>query len=123
MIRASLTAIKILGVLLILPGGQILAQATPDWLLDPSSYEARVIENKQKNELSMTNGLINRTFRTAPNAATVGFDNLVSGQALLRGQPLREPGLLRRGLPERESLQRTQPGLQFDSLRRFGRDR
>jgi len=85
MIRASLTAIKILGVLLILPGGQILAQATPDWLLDPSSYEARVIENKQKNELSMTNGLINRTFRIAPNAATVGFDNLVSGQALLRG--------------------------------------
>jgi hypothetical protein len=33
----------------------------------------------------LANGLIARTFRLAPNAATVGLDNLVTGEAILRG--------------------------------------
>ncbi|MCK4872997.1 MAG: hypothetical protein KAS72_09750 [Phycisphaerales bacterium] len=33
----------------------------------------------------MSNGLIRRTFRLAPNAATIGLDHLTTGQALLRG--------------------------------------
>ncbi|UCD49495.1 MAG: hypothetical protein JSW27_18430, partial [Phycisphaerales bacterium] len=33
----------------------------------------------------MDNGLIRRTFRLAPNAATVAFDNLMTGESMLRG--------------------------------------
>jgi hypothetical protein len=33
----------------------------------------------------MTNGLVRRTWRVAPNAATVGFDNLMTGAAVIRG--------------------------------------
>jgi hypothetical protein len=32
----------------------------------------------------MTNGLIRRTWRLRPNAATVGFDNLMTGASILR---------------------------------------
>jgi hypothetical protein len=33
----------------------------------------------------LSNGLVRRTFRLAPNAATVGLDNLATGEAILRG--------------------------------------
>ena len=36
-------------------------------------------------EVTMTNGLISRRFRLLPDAATVGFDNLMTGSAILRG--------------------------------------
>ena len=36
------------------------------------------------DEITMTNGLIRRTWSLRPNAATVGFDNLMTGAAILR---------------------------------------
>ncbi len=56
-----------------------------DWLLDPSPYTSGVYKTDNNNEIALSNGLIRRTFRIAPNAATVGFDNLVTGEAILRG--------------------------------------
>ena len=41
--------------------------------------------NANGRELFLANGLMARRFRLSPNAATVGLDNLVSGEALLRG--------------------------------------
>ena len=35
-------------------------------------------------EIVMANGLVRRTWRLSPDAATVGLDNLVTGQSLLR---------------------------------------
>ena len=58
---------------------------TSDWLLDGSGYTAAVYKTDHADELVLSNGLIRRVFRIAPNAATVGFDNLVTGEALLRG--------------------------------------
>jgi len=55
-----------------------------DWLLDPSPFKARIIKDDSKKEISITNGLIRRTFRLAPNAATVDFQNLVTGESILR---------------------------------------
>lgn len=63
----------------------LMAQSKTDWLLNGSSYKTTVTENSGKNELTLTNGLLRRTFRLAPNAATVRLDNLVTGEALLRG--------------------------------------
>ncbi len=56
-----------------------------DWMLDGSSYKASLTENKDKNEIVLSNGLISRRFRLAPNAATVGFDNLITGESVIRG--------------------------------------
>jgi hypothetical protein len=41
--------------------------------------------NAASHELRLANGLLARTFRLAPNAATVGLDQLVTGAAVLRG--------------------------------------
>ncbi len=35
--------------------------------------------------LTMNNGLIRRTWRLGPNGATVGFENLMTGETILRG--------------------------------------
>jgi len=59
--------------------------AGPDWLLEPSQYLARVDVSADGRELVLSNGLIRRVIRTAPNAATVAFDNLQTGESILRG--------------------------------------
>ncbi|MFB9326453.1 hypothetical protein ACFFSY_11065 [Paenibacillus aurantiacus] len=56
-----------------------------DWLLDPSSFVARFEHGKHSDEIMLTNGLISRTWRLAPNAATVAFDNLMTGETIIRG--------------------------------------
>ncbi|MFN7999705.1 MAG: alpha-galactosidase [Acidobacteriota bacterium] len=55
-----------------------------DWLLGKIPARAEITHNKQRNELTLTNGLVSRTIRIAPNAATVAFDNLVTGESLVR---------------------------------------
>ncbi len=57
-------------------------QLENDWLLNPNSFEAMVTQTE--HEVTLSNGLIRRVFRTTPNAATVGFDNLMTGETLLR---------------------------------------
>ncbi len=61
----------------------LLATRT-DWLLDASSFTAGVFRGEASDEIVLQNGLLRRTFKLAPNAATVGLDNLMSGAAMLR---------------------------------------
>jgi hypothetical protein len=56
-----------------------------DWLIEPHAFAARVYRTAADGELVMANGLLARTFRLTPNAATVGLDQLVTGESLLRG--------------------------------------
>jgi hypothetical protein len=56
-----------------------------DWLVDPSPYRARAEVQAEGKELLLSNGLIERRFVLAPNAATIGFRNLVTGESILRG--------------------------------------
>jgi len=56
-----------------------------DWLLDGSPYKAGVYRGSRPDEIVLSNGLVRRTFRLAPNGATVGFDNLMTDQAMIRG--------------------------------------
>ena len=60
-------------------------EANEDWLIHPFEAAVEVVEDLENNEISLSNGLIRRTFRMAPNPATVGFDNLMTGESLLRG--------------------------------------
>ncbi|MBN7816765.1 hypothetical protein [Algoriphagus pacificus] len=54
-----------------------------DWLIDNSSFKAKVIETGDRIEIS--NGLVKRVLKVSPNAATIQLDNLVSGESFLRG--------------------------------------
>lgn len=59
------------------------AHSQTDWLLDNSSYKAKIIEGS--GELELTNGLVTRVIKISPNAATIRLDNLTSGESYLRG--------------------------------------
>ncbi len=52
-----------------------------DWLIHPFSQPASVKETD--NRLILGNGLIERTFVTSPNFATVDYTNQISGSSLL----------------------------------------
>jgi hypothetical protein len=56
----------------------------PDWLVDGSSYRARIEVAVDGSAVTLTNGLIARRIRLQPGAATVAFDDLIGGRALLR---------------------------------------
>lgn len=62
-------------------------EGTPpaDWLVAPQVQNATLYRTDHAEEIALSNGLITRVFRLAPNAATVGFDNLMTGEAILRG--------------------------------------
>ncbi len=55
-----------------------------DWLIDNSSFISK-LDKQGNNRIVLSNGLISRTFLLNPNAVTIGFDNLETGQSLLRG--------------------------------------
>ncbi len=58
--------------------------ARADWLADAQPAPARVVVTPDTHTIRMGNGLIERSFRTVPNAATVGLDNAMTGQSELR---------------------------------------
>ena len=59
-------------------------QLTPDWLVQPPLARAEVIVSPEGKTLALQNGLVRRTFRLTPDAATVGLEHLVTGEAFLR---------------------------------------
>ena len=58
------------------------ANTPKDWLIDQSSYTARVTE--EENNIVLDNGLVERKIRINPNAATIEFKNVVTGESMLR---------------------------------------
>lgn len=56
-----------------------------DWLVQNIERPAGVYRSEDGKSLILSNGLIRREFRLAPNAGTVAFDNLMTGESLLRG--------------------------------------
>ena len=56
-----------------------------DWLVRAPDAGAAVYRTAHDNEIVLSNGLVSRTFRLAPNAATVALDNLITDEAVLRG--------------------------------------
>lgn len=64
--------------------GSFAQQSSPDWLIDGSSYKAIITKSPEKNEISLSNGLVRRVFKLQPNCATVALDNLMTNQSELR---------------------------------------
>jgi len=61
------------------------ASVEADWLVSPMKRPTVVCRGNANNEIVMTNGLISRTWRLQPNAATVACDNLMTRASLVRG--------------------------------------
>ena len=53
-----------------------------DWLIDGTSFKTSIQKSESKIELS--NGLISRTFSLLPEAATIAFENKMTGTELIR---------------------------------------
>jgi len=64
---------------------QDLEPPEADWLVVPCKRPSAVLRDGRAPQIVMTNGLVSRSFRLLPNAATVGFDNLLTGSAIMRG--------------------------------------
>ena len=78
------TGLKLFPALLALALGVTPAGRAADWLVDPSSFHATVTTNAAANEIALENGLVRRVFKLSPAAATVGLDNLMTGESVLR---------------------------------------
>jgi len=48
-----------------------------DWLLNAPEQRSGLYRDESGREIVLSNGLISRSFRIEPNAATVAFDNLM----------------------------------------------
>jgi hypothetical protein len=59
--------------------------ARADWLVTPVEQPVRIEKRLDGKEIILNNGLISRTFRLRPNAATVAYDNLTTGESVIRG--------------------------------------
>lgn len=72
-------------VILTLATIQSLAAETPDWMIDPSPFRASISKSAAGDDIVMENGLVRRVIKLTPDAATVAFDNLMTGDSILRG--------------------------------------
>ena len=56
-----------------------------DWLVRQIKEPVTIEKSRDGREIVLSNGLISRTFRVRPNAATVAYDNLMTGESIIRG--------------------------------------
>ena len=56
-----------------------------DWLVRQIKETVEIEKRLDGREIVLSNGLISRTFRLGPNAATVAYDNLMTGESVIRG--------------------------------------
>jgi len=65
--------------------GQTIAQKQEkDWLINNKGYVASINKSENGKDLILSNGLLKRVFRIQPNIACISYENLSSGQQLLR---------------------------------------
>ena len=67
-----------------LVNGVYIEGVQQDYLVEKFSEEADAFRNEKSNELILSNGLISRTFRLSPNAATTRLKILTNQQELVR---------------------------------------
>ncbi|MBN2312485.1 MAG: hypothetical protein JXM79_01060 [Sedimentisphaerales bacterium] len=72
-------------LILLLTGTISNAAIDADWLVTPIEEPVQIEERLDGKEVVLSNGLISRTFRVQPNAATVAYDNLMTGESVIRG--------------------------------------
>jgi hypothetical protein len=82
------TILSFLLVVIFIPvfvnGQAVKNKQSNDWLVNGKGYTAKILLSENKKDIVLTNGLVKRVFRTKPNLACTGFENLSNGQQLLR---------------------------------------
>ena len=53
-----------------------------DWLIANAEYTSQVLQKGK--DIVLSNGLVNRTVRIEPNAATIEYKNMITGESMLR---------------------------------------
>jgi len=80
--------LSLVAALLLLPsfviGQAVKDKQSNDWLVNGKGNTANIKMADNGKDLVMTNGLVKRIFRTTPNVACTGYENLGNGQQLLR---------------------------------------
>jgi hypothetical protein len=71
-------------IVLLADSRPVSARASADWLLRPEPFVAHVTYDHANGQIVMGNGLVRRSFKLTPNAATVGLDNQMTGASLVR---------------------------------------
>ena len=72
------------GSILILSACQSDDKSIADWLIDNDAYIAQ-LEQVSETEFVLDNGLIRRVFSINPAGSTIGLDNLMTGESVIRG--------------------------------------
>ena len=60
------------------------ARAPHDWLVTVPPQRAGLFRSADGKEIVLNNGLLRRSWRLSPNAATVAYDNLITGESVIR---------------------------------------
>ena len=81
----STVAARLMLVTALLAASSEGAEKVQDWLVVPVKQPVELTQSQDKTESALTNGLIRRTFRVAPNFATTDFTDLATGAAVIRG--------------------------------------
>ncbi len=64
--------------------GPFLEGIQEDWLVHPPAERATLFRNESRNEFTLSNGIISRTFRLTPNAATTSLKVLQNQKEHIR---------------------------------------
>ena len=59
--------------------------SSPDWLVSPIHAPVRLEEHADNQTVTLSNGLISRTFQISPNLATISLRLLQNGEEFVRG--------------------------------------
>lgn len=62
----------------------VYSQQTADWLIKPPSTKSTIEKSRDGKDITLSNGLVQRSFRLQPNLVCIDYKNLVTGQQLLR---------------------------------------
>ncbi len=82
-VKMPLAVVTWIGVMA--TGAIAAGSKTPDWLVTHVTTPTTAVMSEDGKDLVLSNGLIRRTFRLGPNAATIAYDNLMTGNSILRG--------------------------------------
>lgn len=73
----------------LVPGVMALPPATyrpeHDWLVAPAAFKATIERAADGATVTLQNGLVRRVIALKPGGSTVAFDNLMTGESMLRG--------------------------------------
>ncbi|SDS33985.1 hypothetical protein SAMN05216490_0977 [Mucilaginibacter mallensis] len=83
-IKKSFLFFTLIFIALFGKGQTVNEKQAKDWLINNKGYIASIKKSADGKDIILSNGLLKRVFRIQPNIACISYENLSSGQQLLR---------------------------------------